>query len=186
MLTFNFSPFPNLKTPKLLLRRVSASDAPQIMALRGNPEAMRYIPKPLVTNLEQELEHFGMIDAKIESNEGINWAVTLKGETKLIGIIGHYRVQPENHRAELGYMLLPEYQGKGIMTEAIDVALKYGFEKMQLHSIEAIIDPANTASERVLQKNGFVKEAHILENEYFDGKFIDTVIYSLLGRNFWG
>jgi ribosomal-protein-alanine N-acetyltransferase len=53
---------------------------------------------------------------------------------------------------------------------------------MQLHSIEAIIDPENRASERVLQKSGFVKEAHILENEFYDGKFLDTVIYSLLKR----
>jgi ribosomal-protein-alanine N-acetyltransferase len=55
---------------------------------------------------------------------------------------------------------------------------------MQLHSIEAIIDPENGASESVLQKNGFVKEAHILENEYYNGEFLDTVIYSLLKRNF--
>ena len=53
-----------------------------------------------------------------------------------------------------------------------------------MHSIEAVIDPENIASERVLQKNGFVKEAHILENELYDGKFWDTVIYSLLKRNF--
>ena len=81
-------------------------------------------------------------------------------------------------------MLLPEYHGMGIVTEAIKAALIYGFEEMKLHSIEAIIDPDNIASEMVLQKNGFVKEAHILENEFFDGKFIDTVIYSLLKRNF--
>lgn len=184
MLTLHFHPFPILETPRLLLRRVAATDTEQIMALRGNPETMRYIPRPLVTTIEQALEHFAMIDAKIESNEGINWAVTIKGDPKLIGIMGHYKIQPENYRAELGYMLLPEYHGQGIMTEAIHATLVYGFEVMNLHSVEAIIDPNNIASEKVLQKNGFVKEAHMLENEYFDGKFIDTVIYSMLKRNF--
>ena len=53
-----------------------------------------------------------------------------------------------------------------------------------MHSIEGVIDPNNIASERVLLKNGFAKEAHILENEFWDGKFWDTVIYSLLKRNF--
>jgi ribosomal-protein-alanine N-acetyltransferase len=70
------------------------------------------------------------------------------------------------------------------MSEAIKAVLEYGFEQMGLHSVEAIIDPKNIASERVLQKNGFVKEAHILENEFWDGKFLDTAIYSLLRRNF--
>jgi len=184
MLSFNFSPFPNLETSRLLLRRVTAADAPQIFALSSNPETMKFIPRPLVTNIDEALEHFKMIDDKINSNEGINWAITLKGNPQLIGIIGHYRLQPENHRTEIGYMILPEYNGQGITTEAIDAVLEYGFEVMQLHSVEAVIDPENYASEKVLIKNGFVKEAHILENELYEGKFWDTVIYSLLKRNF--
>ena len=184
MLDINFSPFQNLETPRLLLRRVTADDAASVFELRSNPETMRYIPRPLATSIEEALQHIEMINSKIENNEGINWAITLKGNPKLLGIIGHYRIQPENYRAEIGYMLLPEYHGMGIVTEAIKAALIYGFEEMKLHSIEAIIDPDNIASEMVLQKNGFVKEAHILENEFFDGKFIDTVIYSLLKRNF--
>lgn len=185
MLALNFHPFPDLKTPRLLLRRVDKNDAEQIIALRGDAENMKYIPRPLVTNIEQALEHFAMIDAKIANNEGINWAITLKeNPEKLLGIIGHYRIQPEHYRSEIGYMLVPEFHGNGIIPEAIHAVLLYGFEVLKLHSVEAIIDPNNIASEKVLLKNGFVKEAHILENEYYDGKFLDTVIYSLLKRNF--
>jgi ribosomal-protein-alanine N-acetyltransferase len=184
MLDINFHPFKNLETERLLLRRVAVTDVPEIKALRGNPETMKFIPRPLVTTDEEALEHFKMIDEKIENNTGINWAITIKGNPKLIGIIGHYRIQPENHRCEIGYMILPEYNGQGITTEAIKAVLEYGFEDLNMHSIEAVIDPDNVASERVLQKNGFVKEAHILENELWDGKFWDTVIYSILKRNF--
>ena len=184
MLEINFHPFKNLETERLLLRRVAATDVNEILELRSNPETMKFIPRPLVTNKEEALEHFRLIDDKIEKNEGINWAITLKGTTKLIGIIGHYRLQPENHRCEIGYMILPQYNGEGIVTEAIKVVLQYGFEDLNMHSIEAVIDPENYASERVLQKNGFVKEAHFLENELYEGKFCDTVIYSLLKRNF--
>ncbi len=184
MITINFSPFQNLETERLLLRRVSAEDVNEVLALRGNPEAMKYIPRPIIKTIDEALEHINMINEKIDANVGINWAITQKGNDKLIGIIGHYRIQPENHRAEIGYMILPEYNGKGITSEAIKVVIEYGFEQMQLHSIEAVIDPENNASEKVLQKNGFVKEAHILENELWEGKFWDTVIYSLLKRNF--
>jgi ribosomal-protein-alanine N-acetyltransferase len=184
MLTINFHPFKNLETNRLLLRRVAETDVAEIMELRGNEQTMKYIPRPLVTTTDEALAHVTMINEKIENNEGINWAITIKGNPKLIGIIGHYRIQPENYRCEIGYMVLPEYWGKGIVTEAIKVVLEYGFEDLQMHSIEAVIDPENKASEQVLLKNGFVKEAHILENEFYGGKFWDTVIYSILKRNF--
>ena len=183
MLTINFTPFPNLETECLQLRRVIKEDVNEIFALRSNPETMKYIPRPLVKTKEDALDHIIMIDDKIENNEGINWAITLKGNPKLIGIIGHYRIKPENYRAEIGYMLNPEFHGKGIMPEAIKEVVNYGFQVMQLHSIEAIIDPENTASARVLEKSGFVKEAHLKENEYYEGRFLDTVIYSLLNKS---
>jgi ribosomal-protein-alanine N-acetyltransferase len=123
-----------------------------------------------------------MINDKIEANEGINWAITLKDDVQLIGIIGHYRIKPEHHRSNIGYMILPEHNGKGIVTEAIKAVVKYGFETMKLHSIEAVIDPENLASAKVLEKNGFVKEAHLKENEFFDGRYLDSVIYSLLNK----
>jgi ribosomal-protein-alanine N-acetyltransferase len=182
MLTINFTPFPNLQTERLLLRRVNENDANEIFALRSNPETMKYIPRPLVKSIDDALEHIAMIDAKIESNEGINWAITYKDNPKLIGIIGHYRIKPEHFRAEVGYMLLPEYNGKGIISEAIKEVVNYGFNAMKLHSIEAIIDPENFGSERVLQKCGFVKEAHLKENEFYEGRFLDTVIYSILNK----
>lgn len=183
MLTINFTPFPNLETERLVLRRVDKNDVNEIFSLRSNVETMKYIPRPLVKNIEDALEHIAMIDSKIEANEGINWAITLKGNPKLIGIIGHYRIKPEHFRAEIGYMLLPEFQGKGIISEAIKKTVDYGFNEMGLHSIEAIIDPENTASAIVLEKNNFVKEAHLKENEFYEGRFLDTVIYSLLKKN---
>nr|WP_315144143.1 GNAT family N-acetyltransferase [uncultured Flavobacterium sp.] len=180
MLTINFSPFPILETERLILRRVLPSDVKEMFELRSNPETMKYIPRPLLTNHEEALAHIQMMEDKIETNEGINWAITLKGDDTMLGVIGHYRIKPEHYRAEVGYMILPEYHGKGITTEAVQCVVDYGFNTMQLHSIEGVIDPENEASERVLQKCGFVKEAHFKENEYFDGKFIDAVVYSKL------
>ena len=182
MLTLNFAPFPNLETERLLLRRVNPTDIKEIFALRSNPQTMQYIPRPLLKTDDDALEHITMIDTKIETNEGINWAITLKDNPKLIGVIGHYRRKPEHYRAEIGYMLLPEYHGKGIVSEAVKEAVNYGFQVMKLHSIEAIIDPDNHASAKVLEKNGFIKEAHLKENEFFNGRFLDSVIYSILNK----
>lgn len=182
MLEFNFNPFPVIETERLLLRRITNDDVNEVFELRSNPETMKFIPRPLVKDNEDALLHIAMIEEKIETNIGINWAITLKDNPKLLGIIGYYRMQPENYRAEIGYMLSPDFHGKGIIPEAVNALLKYGFENLKLHSIEAVIDPENYASEKVLQKCGFVKEAHLREAEFWEGKFLDKVIYSLLNN----
>ncbi|WP_276380428.1 GNAT family N-acetyltransferase [Flavobacterium sp. H4147] len=180
MLEFNFHPFPVIESERLLLRRITNDDVNEVFELRSNPETMKYIPRPLVKNNDDALAHIEMIEEKINSNIGINWGITLKGDSKLLGIIGFYRMQPENYRAEIGYMLNPDFHGKGIIPEAVRLLIQYGFKDLKLHSIEAVIDPENQASEKVLQKCGFVKEAHFKESEFWEGKFLDKVVYSLL------
>lgn len=182
MLNINFTPFPDLETERLSLKQVTNDDVTDIFELRSNEEVMKYIPRPLLQNKEEALELIAMLNDKIENNIGINWGIRLKNDPKIIGIIGHYKIKPEHYRAEVGYMLLPEYNGKGIVSEALQKVVEYGFKEMKLHSIEAILDPKNAGSEKVLLKNGFVKEAHLIENEYYEGRFLDTLIYSILNK----
>lgn len=180
MNTFSFLPFKTLESERLLLRQMTPEDVNEVFEIRSNPELMKYIPRPILKNKEEALELINTINNNILKNEGINWAITLKPDNKLLGYIGHYRIKWEDFRSEIGYMILPEAQGKGIVSEAVSLVIKYGFEEMQMHSLEAVIDPENNASARVLEKNGFVKEGHFRENEFFNGKFYDSVIYSLL------
>lgn len=164
----------------MLLRQITAADVNEIFALRSNVEVMKYVARPLCRNLDDAMALIDMIEKKLRTNEGINWAITLKGNNILIGFIGHYRIKWEHFRSEIGYMISPNFQGKGIVTEAVKLVVDYGFNEMNMHSLEAVIDPKNTASSRVLEKNKFIKEAHHKENEFFDGRFLDSIIYSLL------
>jgi ribosomal-protein-alanine N-acetyltransferase len=160
MLQLNFSPFPILESERLCFRKLTHEDAPEVLALRGNPKTMQFIPRPLIVDIEGALGHIKMINDKIGENLDINWAVTQKENDKCIGIMGFYRTQPEHFRTELGYMILPEHWGKGYVTEAVKTLLNFAFNTLNFHSIEAVIDARHTASERVLQKVGFEKEAH--------------------------
>jgi ribosomal-protein-alanine N-acetyltransferase len=179
-----FSPFPILESERLRFRRLTDNDAPQILELRSDPKIMEFIPRPLLLDLEGALAHIKMINDNIDANTDINWAVTEKNNDKCIGIMGFFRTQPENFRTELGYMILPKYSGKGYVTEAVKEILDYAFNQLNFHSIEATIDSRHIKSERVLIKNGFSKEAHFKENFFYNNEFTDTVIYSLLKRNF--
>jgi len=179
MLDFSFDPFPVITTERLILRRVTESDVNEILFLRSDKKVLEYISMPHTKSSEEARAFIKKIDGLIQSNEGINWAISLKGETKLIGTICIWNIIKEHHRAEVGYVLHPEHQGKGIMQEALTEVLRYGFKEMNIHSFAANVNPKNLASIKLLERNDFTKEAFFKENYFFDNKFFDTVVYGL-------
>jgi ribosomal-protein-alanine N-acetyltransferase len=180
MLTFNLTPCPALNTERLTLRSLTGTDAPALFALRSDPQVMRYIPRPLATSVADCQALIEAMNEGMSRNELLNWGIALRSSGELIGTIGLYRLQPENHRAEIGYMLLPAWQGQGLMQEAVAAVLDHGFEVLHLHSVEGVIDPQNEASARVLRRAGFVQEGLFRQNEFWEGQFLDTAYYSLL------
>ena len=180
MLHCQFNPFPVITTERLLLRKFRVTDQEAVFALRSNREAMQYLDRPMATSLADALKYIELIITSADNNEGITWAITLKEEDVLIGTIGFWKFDKDNHRAEIGYMLHPDYHRRGIMQEALGAIIPYGFDTIRLHSIEANVNPANAASIAILEKNKFAREAYFRENYYYNGRFLDSAIYSRL------
>jgi [ribosomal protein S5]-alanine N-acetyltransferase len=181
MLEPNFSPFPDITTERLLLRRMTKQDAGEIFFLRSNEVVMKYVDRPRAASLQDAEDFLEVINKSLDATDGITWGITIReNPEKLIGYIGYWRMKKEHYRAEIGYMLNPAFWKKGIMKEAILAVLDFGFDTMHLHSIEANINSGNAASGGVLEATGFIKEAHFKEDFFFDGTFRDTVIYSRL------
>ena len=184
MLDINFNPFPILETDRLILKRFEKTDSAAMLQLRSNTALMKYICRPLQTSLNEAEDLINKIDELIINNAGINWAIYLKSEQKIIGSVSFHKIDKENYRGEIGYFILPTFWQQGIISEAITTVLNYGFNTLQFHSVEAQIDPNNLASESVLKKFNFIKEAHYKENFYFNSEFLDTAVYSLLKSNY--
>jgi len=180
MLQLNFRPFPELVTPNLRLRQIVPSDADELVFLRSNEITMKYIDKEKTKSREEALNLIKKITDDINAGIGINWGITLKNENNLIGTIAYWRTILEHYRAEIGYMLHPDFNGRGLMSEAMKEVIRYGFDEMNLHSIEANVNPENIVSKKILEKFGFKQEAYFRENFYFKGKFLDSAIYSLI------
>ena len=183
MMEINFAPFPVLESERLRLRRITAADVNEVFALRSSPDIMKYIPRPLAKTQEDALDYIKTIDKGTDENTLINWGITFKDNSKLVGMICLIRMQPENFRSETGYILHPDYQGKGVMKEALAAVIDYAFKDLKFHSLEAVIDPDNHASEHLLLRHSFIKEAHFKENSYYDGQFLDSVVYSLINKD---
>jgi ribosomal-protein-alanine N-acetyltransferase len=181
MLEPDFSQFPEITTARLLLRRITNEDAGEIFSMRSNEDVMKYLDRPRAQCMRDAEAYIEIVNKSLDLNDGILWGIALKEDRgRLIGYIGYWRMKKEHYRAEIGYMLDPAFWRKGIMREAMLAVLDYGFDVIHLHSIEANINPGNSASAGILEATGFVKEAHFKEDFFFDGTFRDTVIYSRL------
>ena len=179
-----FGEFPELQTERLLLRRMTLTDAAFYLKHFSDPEIVEltaFDPPKGIEGARQELVEFCI--KPFEENKGIRWGIILKGQTDLIGTIGyHHWVKAGGYRAEIGYDLVAVHRCQGIMTEALREALRYGFETMGLNRVEAHTVSRNAASIRLLQKLGFHLDGVLRENTYFHGRFIDNTCFSLLAR----
>lgn len=183
MLEISLEPFPVLSTERLVLRQLTNDDTEDFFFLQSNAEVMKHIATPM-KSLDEAEKKLKLFEDLLLKNEVINWAVTLKPDNKLIGLLLLKAIDCKNHRAEVGYMLHPDFWRRGIIQEALTAILDFAFNTLNFHSLEATIDPINTASEKILEKNGFVKEAHFKENYFSEGKFLDSGVYSLLKSNY--
>lgn len=184
MINLNFSPFPILFTDRLQLRKITKNDANNLFALRSDKKIMQFIDRPMAVTIKDAHEYIDKIEESLRNKYGITWAIVLKDGKGLIGTIGLWRIIQENFRAEIGYMLHTDCQGMGLMQEAMVKVLDYGFNTLKLHSVEAVIKPGNDSSSKLLERNRFIREGYFKENYYFNGKFLDSIIYSLLTQNF--
>ena len=184
LLKLNLNPFPTLYTDRLILRRITLEDAQNFFEIRSNKELMSALDKEPFKNLEELLSFFEQIEAGINSNKSIAWAVCLKDDNNMIGHVGYHKIDFVNHRAEIAYALLPKFQNKGLCSEALKAILDVAFNQFNFHSLEADVNPANNPSIKLITKMGFVKEAHFRENYFFKNVFLDSAIYSLLKKDY--
>jgi Acetyltransferases, including N-acetylases of ribosomal proteins len=183
MLTVNFNPFPVLSTDRLILRQVMQNDVNEIFFLRSDKRVLQFLAKDAAASIDVASLFIKNINELESNNDAITWGIALKNEEKLIGTICYWNITKEHYRAEIGYALHPDMQGKGIMLEAMSEVIKYGFENMKLHSIEANVDPNNASSIKLLEHNNFIREGLFKEDYFYNGKFFDTAVYSLLIKN---
>lgn len=179
MLNMQFAPFPEIHTSRLHLRRLRVDDADEIFFLRTDKEVQRYIDRPKPQSIDEAIKYINDMNTVIDNNESILWGISLNTNSELVGYICLFHVEIENCRCEVGYLLHPALHRKGLMKEALTAVLDYGFDTMKLHSIIANINPGNTASIALLKNVGFIQEGYFKENFFYNGKFLDTAIFTM-------
>lgn len=183
---FDFSAFPTLAGERTVLRELDLADALDLFAFQSDPEVQRYNSAPM----QDPAEAAALIDqlrADYAAHQAIHWAITLRGESRVLGLMGLVAWEKHHSRAEIGYDLRRDHWGRGVATDAVRAILTFGFTKLNLHRVEAQTIADNHASVRLLQRLGFrlegVRREHSREE---DGTFHDSTVYGLLRPEFGG
>jgi RimJ/RimL family protein N-acetyltransferase len=171
---------PVLDTPRLSLREPTDGDAERLFSFYSDPETRRYWNTPPMEHPDEARVLIERARHSAAEDRAYRWALVPRGGGPILGMCGLSSLSFPHRRAELGYMLGRAYWGQGYMREALEAVLAHGFERLDLHRIEAELDPRNTASERLLAGLGFVREGLLRERWRVEGEVSDSLYMGLL------
>ena len=170
-----------IATERLVLREFVTDDWPAVLAYQRDPRYLRLYP--WTDRTEAEVRDFVQMFVDQQAEEPrrrFQLAITFLDGGPVIGSCG-IRRKPENRwEADIGYELAPDHWGRGYATEAALAMVSFGFRDLELHRISSWCIADSVASARVLEKVGLQPEGRLRENEYFKGRWWDTLLYGLL------
>ena len=180
--------FPSLSTPRLQLREIVASDAPALLAIHGDAEAMKWFGTDPLADLEAaEKVIAGFANLRQQPSPGVRWGIAHADPARggaLLGTCGVFRWNRGWRTCLTGYELARHAQGRGYMTEALRAVFAWTLDTLDVERIEAQVHPHNAASLKLLKSLGFVEEGLLREAGYWMGERRDLVQLGLLKREF--
>lgn len=173
-----FQNFPTLKTNRLTLRSIQPEDAQRIFQMRSNSRTNEFILRPNMENAANADELVTRVQEGYNNQQVLAWAGLLRDQQEIIGTCGFNSINHQNMRAEIGGELFVDYWGKHLAIEAVTEIIRYGFEGMNLHTIEAKVNPGNRGALFLLEQLGFEREAYFKDYGYYNGEFHDLAVYT--------
>lgn len=170
---------PSLSTSRLLLRKITDSDLHHIYKGLSHPEVIPYygVQYDSIEATKSQLQWYQQLET---DDTGIWWAICSPNNEHFYGAIGFNNWHKEFKKAEIGFWLLPEFWKQGFVAEALAVVCDYAFTTMQLHRIEAQVEPENIASKNSLLKFGFIYEGTLRDCEIKNNQYISLDLFAIL------
>lgn len=181
-LSYNY--MPDLETERLRLRKLTMRDAQDIYTYSKDPQVAKYVLWDAQTSISEARAYLRFMLRKYRLGEPASWGIEWKATRQIIGTIGFMWIQRENASAEVGYSLHRGYWNRGIMTEALQELIRYGFGNMNLNRIEAQHETLNPASGAVMRKCGMTREGTLRQRLMNKGKFVDVDLYAILRKDY--
>jgi RimJ/RimL family protein N-acetyltransferase len=171
-----------LSTERLLLRPLTALDADALLAYRGRADVCRYVPfEPMTREVinERMASQWARTELTAEG-QALTLGVEVAETGELVGDVVLFWHSSLHAGGEIGYVLNPDFRGRGYATEAANAILRLGFEALGLHRIVARIAEGNESSVRLARRLGMREEARLVHNEFFKGEWSTELDFAML------
>jgi ribosomal-protein-alanine N-acetyltransferase len=173
---------PAFETKRLRVRPWRKSDLAALHALYSDAENLRYWSVPANKELEETRKQMRWHTA-YKPNWYVMWALEEKRTKRVIGMVNYHHHFRAQRRVDVGWLILPSRQGKGLTTEAMRPLLRHLFDDLRIHKVEALIVPANRASQALARRLGFRKEGGPIRDRWRVGEeWHSVLIYGLVAE----
>ena len=178
-----FTEHPVLETERLILRPITIADAEDVFEYGSDPEVTKYVIFLTHSSIADSIKWLEKASAEFARKEQMTFAITLMSDGKFIGSCGFHHFSPEHHRVKIGYVLNRKYWGMGYVTETVRELIRFAFEEMGMHRIQATCDFENVKSAQAMERCGMKLEGTFRDHELRRGKFVATKVYAILNGN---
>ncbi len=178
------STLPTLYTERLTLRWLASADVPALYAIFSDPQVTRFWSSPPLRDLAAAEALLREIEHCFERRTLFQWGIARRSDDQVVGTCTLASLSAAHRRAELGFALGCAHWRHGYIAEALPAVVSFAFEQLDLHRLEADVDPRNSASLRALERLGFRREGYMRERYHVNGELQDAVLYGLL-RSEW-
>lgn len=177
-----YNQFPHIVTDKVTLRKVVETDVDGLFEMYSSENVFTHIPGDTKKNRATVHNMIGHFERDFQKRKAIFLGICLtEAPNEMVGLAEMFEYDAKVNMITIGYRLNERYWGKGIATEAVKAMVDYLFNTVEINRIQAFVMPANDKSQKVLQKNNFVKEGTLRQSQYWKGKgVVDLVVYSLI------
>ncbi len=166
-----FSNMPTLQTERLLLRPMHPLDAEDMFSYAHREDVTRYLlwsPHPSIAYTRDYLHY---IQERYALGDFYDWAIIERESRRMIGTCGFTRINTSDNSGEIGYVLHPDFWGRGYASEAAGRVMEFGYSELSLHRIEARFMQGNERSLRVMEKLGMKFEGYHADEIFVKGNY---------------
>lgn len=179
-----FDDMPRLETPRLILRRLEMRDAPDLFDYSRDPQVAKHVLWDAQTSVSEARAYVRYMLRRYRAGEPASWGIEEKETSRVVGTIGYMWYQRDNNACEVGYSLARRRWNRGYMTEALAEVLRFSFEELGVHRVEAQHEVENAASGAVMRKCGMRKEGTLRGRLYNKGRYVDVDLYAMLREDY--
>ena len=176
----NWDSLPIIETNRVRLRWVDENDVDALYRIFSHPEVMRYWGTPPLADRNAAKQLVNEIHDGFQRQMALKWGIARRSDDEIIGTTTLFNLNFDNRRCEIGYALDRAEWGKGYMQETLHALLAYAFNRLELHRVEADVDPRNMNSIRTVEKLGFQQEGYLRERWQVNGEIQDALFFGLL------